>query len=430
MENRPPNEAARAARLTACRGCGAPVGAAVTMIDLGVTPLANSYLREEDLARPEPAFPLRAVVCPDCLLVQLDHVADAGEIFSDYAYFASYSESWLAHASRFAQEAAGRFELGRGSQVVEVASNDGYLLRNFVARGIPALGIEPAANVAEAAVAIGVDTRVAFFNTSTARQLVEDGIRADLTVANNVLAHVPELNDFVEAFRMLLKPSGVATFEFPHLLRLVEEREFDTIYHEHFSYFSLVAAARLFESHGLSVFDVQELDTHGGSLRIFVQHAGGPHRSTAAAGAVIAREEAAGFRSPASYAAFGEAGARVREDFLAFLHGARADGKRVAAYGAPAKGNTLLNYCGIGTELIPITVDRNPHKQNRYLPGSRIPIHDPSILRSVRPDYLVVLPWNLRDEIMSQMRWIADWGGQFVFPIPELTVYAPAAARG
>jgi hypothetical protein len=394
------------------------------MVDLGLTPLANSYLQEDDLSRPEPKYPLRAIVCPRCLLVQLDEIADAGEIFSDYAYFASYSESWLAHAARFSAHVIDRFSLDRQSQVIEVASNDGYLLRNFVALGIPALGVEPARNVAEAAIAAGVDTRVAFFNTETATRLVSDGFRADLTVANNVLAHVPELNDFVEAFRVLLKPTGVATFEFPHLLRLVEECEFDTIYHEHFSYFSLLAVEGLFARHGLSVFDVQELPTHGGSLRLFVQHAGGPHQTTGAGRAIVGREESAGFRQPSSYARVGEAAVRVKDDLRRFLQTARESGKRIAAYGAPAKGNTLLNYCGIGSQMIPLTVDRNPHKQNRYLPGSHIPIHDPVVLREIKPDYVLVLPWNLRDEIMNQMRWIGEWGGQFVLPIPELTVVA------
>lgn len=394
------------------------------MADLGVTPLANNYLRLEDLSRQEARYPLRAVVCPSCLLVQLDHIADAGEIFSDYAYFSSYSDSWLEHASRYAAHVIDRFKLGSQSRVVEIASNDGYLLRNFVARGIPAIGFEPAANVAATAIAAGIETRVAFFNAEIAAQLVREGIRADLMVANNVLAHVPALNDFVKGFQLLLKPSGVATFEFPHLLKLVEECEFDTIYHEHFSYFSLIAVDRLFASHGMSVFDVQELPTHGGSLRLFVQHTGGPHEHTGAGAALIAREEAAGFRSVESYGRLGAEAERVREDLLGFLHTARSSGKLVAGYGAPAKGNTLLNYCGIGTDLISLTVDRNPHKQDRYLPGSHIPVHDPSVLREVKPDYLIVLPWNLRDEIVSQMRWIGDWGGQFVIPIPKLTVFS------
>jgi hypothetical protein len=416
---------AAASRLTACRACGDPLDLAVTMIDLGLTPLANSYLRQEDLSHAEPKFRLRAIVCSRCLLVQLDEVADAGHIFSDYAYFSSYSESWLLHASRFAAHVTDRFSLDAQSQVVEIASNDGYLLKNFVARGIRALGIEPARNVAEAALANGIDTRVAFFNSETAAELVREGVQADLTVANNVLAHVPALNDFVEAFRILLKRSGVATFEFPHLLRLVEERQFDTIYHEHFSYFSLLALERLFANHGLSVFDVQELPTHGGSLRLFVQHVNGPHETTGAGRAILAREEAAGFRTPARYARLGEEAVRVRDELVSFLRSVRASGKRVAAYGAPAKGNTLLTYCGIGTDLISLTVDRSPHKQNRYLPGSHIPIHDPAVLRDVKPDYLVVLPWNLRDEIISQMRWIGEWGGQFVLPIPELTILQP-----
>jgi hypothetical protein len=392
------------------------------MVDLGVMPLANSYLRADQLEALEPVFPLRAVVCDACLLVQLDEQADPGAIFSDYAYFSSYSESWLCHARRYADDVVARFGLDARSQVVEVASNDGYLLQNFVVRGIPALGIEPAANVAAAAVAAGVPTRVTFFDTTSARALVADGIRADLLVANNVLAHVPGLNDFVEAFALLLASDGVATFEFPHLLRLMREGQFDTIYHEHFSYFSLIAASRVFERHGLAIFDVQELPTHGGSLRLFVQHRGGPHARTAAVDRVRQEEDAAGLRRPATYASFGATAARVRADLRAFLHEARRAGRRVAAYGAPAKGNTLLNYCGVGRGTIAFTVDRNPHKQGRYLPGTHLAILQPEALRAFRPDYVLLLPWNLQHEIVSQMAWIGEWGGQFVVPVPQLRV--------
>ncbi len=410
-------------RITACRSCGAALG--TTMVDLGVMPLANSYLHASQLDAPEPAFPLRAVVCEECLLVQLDEAADAGAIFSDYAYFSSYSDSWLAHARDYVEHTVARFGLGAGSQVVEVASNDGYLLQNFVLRGIPALGIEPAANVAAAAVAAGIPTRVAFFNTTSARALRADGICADLMVANNVLAHVPALNDFVEAFALVLAPGGVATFEFPHLLRLMQEGQFDTIYHEHFSYFSLIAASRVFERHGLAIFDVEELRTHGGSLRLYVQHTDGPHQETAAVGAVRRAEEAAGLLSPSTYASFGDTAARVRADLRAFLHDARRARRRVAAYGAPAKGNTLLNYCGVDRDLLAFTVDRSPHKQGRYLPGTHLAILEPDALRNLRPDYVLLLPWNLQQEIMSQLAWIGEWGGQFVVPIPELRV-APA----
>jgi SAM-dependent methyltransferase len=399
------------------------------MVDLGIMPLANSYLRPADLTRPEPVYPLRAMVCDACLLVQLDEAADATAIFSDYAYFSSFSDSWLAHARHYAGEVIERFALGADSQVVEIASNDGYLLRNFVGCGIPALGIEPAANVAAAATADGIPTRVTFFTSESARQLVADGIRADLAVANNVLAHVPDLNDFVEGFRILLKPAGVATFEFPHLLRLMQESQFDTIYHEHFSYFSLLAVERVFAAHALELFDVQELPTHGGSLRLFVQHRGGPHQRSGELDALKRREQEAGLTRLDTYEAFGAKAARVRAALRAFLEQATAEGKRVAGYGAPAKGNTLLNYCGAGPDLIAATVDRNPHKQNHFLPGTRIPILDPEALRALRPDYLLILPWNLRDEIARQMSWIGEWGGHFVVPIPELEVWAAGAAR-
>ena len=392
------------------------------MVDLGTMPLANSYVRLEDLDRPEPRFPLRSVVCDVCLLVQLDHLADPGEIFSEYAYFSSYSRSWLDHARRYSAEVIDRFGLNESSMVVEIASNDGYLLRNFVARGIPALGIEPAANVAAAATAAGIPTRVMFFTRRAAGVLADQGPRATLMIANNVLAHVPDLHDFVSAFAVLLDRTGVATFEVPHLLRLLEERQFDTIYHEHYSYFSLLSAERVFERHRLSIFDVQELPTHGGSLRLFVQHTGGPRERTAAVDAVKARERAAGLDRVETYEAFGDAVRALRDELVSFVRTARSAGQRIAAYGAPAKGNTLLNYCGIGADLVEMTVDVNPHKQNRFLPGTHIPVREPSALRDVRPDYVLVLPWNLTDEIVTQMSWIRDWGGRFVVPVPRVQV--------
>ena len=392
------------------------------MVDLGIMPLANGYLRPEEIDRPEPRFPLRAVVCGDCLLVQLDYLVDTHAIFSDYPYFSSYSDSWLAHARSYVDDVTERFGLDSSSQVVEVASNDGYLLQNFVARGIPALGVEPARNVALVAIEAGVPTRNAFFNASTAAAMVRDGQRADLMIANNVLAHVPDLNDFVDGFQGLLKPAGVATFEFPHLLRLIEECQFDTIYHEHLSYFSLLAVERVFAKHNLAVFDVQELATHGGSLRLFVQHTGGPHRVTAAVEAVRAKEFAAGLDRLAVYEAFGRSVEKLRDDVLEFVAAARTGGKRIVGYGAPAKGNTLLNYCQLGTDAIECTVDRNPYKQNHYLPGSHIPVCDPSILRTVRPDYLFILPWNLKDEIMAQVSWIREWGGRFLVAVPSIAL--------
>jgi hypothetical protein len=411
---------ATAVPVTACRACGAPVG--TTVVDLGLMPLANSYLRADELARPEPRFPLRAVVCDECRLVQLDHVVDAGAIFGTYAYFSSYSDSWLAHARQYVEHAVSRFGLGASSQVIEVASNDGYLLQYFVARGIPSLGIEPAANVAEAALRAGIPTRVMYFDAVSAGALAREGIAADLMVANNVLAHVPDLGAFVRGFALLLARGGVATFEVPHLLRLLEDRQFDTIYHEHFSYFSLLSAERVFERHGLRVFDVQELPTHGGSLRLYVQHAGGPHAVAPAVAAVKARERAAGLDDGSAYARFGDACERLRGELVDFARRAGAEGRRLAAYGAPAKGNTLLNYCGIGADIIAMTVDRSPHKQQLYLPGTHIPIREPAALREIRPDYLLVLPWNLADEIVQQMSWIREWGGRFVLPVPEVRV--------
>jgi len=409
---------------TCCRACAGPLER--TVVDLGMTPLANSLLIDADLDRPEARYPLRVRICERCLLVQLDEVADAKAIFSnEYPYFSSFSESWLRHAQEYVELVVERFGLGPHSQVVEVASNDGYLLQNFVRRKIPALGIEPAANVAAAAVASGVHTRVLFFNTATATQLVGEGTRADLIIANNVLAHVPGLNDFVRGLATLLKPTGVITLEFPHLARLLAECQFDTIYHEHFSYFSFLAVERVFAAQQLTVFDVEELPTHGGSLRLFVRHAPNHSRPVdARVAALRERERRAGLDNLSTYTRFGEAVERCRRSLLAFLTAAKAEGKRVAAYGAPAKGNTLLNYCGVGTDLIEFTVDRNPHKQNCYLPGTRIPVRHPDALREARPDYLLLLPWNLRDEIMQQASFIRVWGGRFVVPIPEVSVHA------
>jgi SAM-dependent methyltransferase len=406
--------------ISSCRSCGGAFGA--VMVDLGVMPLANSYLRPEEIDRPEHRFPLRAVVCGECLLVQLDYTVDTQAIFSEYAYFSSYSDSWLAHARSYVDDVTPRFGLDRSSQVVEVASNDGYLLQYFVARGIPALGVEPAGNVARVAIAAGVPTRNAFFNAATAAAMVRDGERADLTIANNVLAHVPDLNDFVDGFRRLLKPAGVATFEFPHLLRLIEERQFDTIYHEHFSYFSLLSVERVFARHNLAVFDVQELPTHGGSLRLFVQHADGPHRESPSVAALRAKELAAGLDRLELYEAFGRAVEQLRDEVVSFVAAARARGRKIVGYGAAAKGNTLLNYCHLGTDAIECTVDRNPHKQNHFLPGSHIRVCDPSILRTVRPDYVFILPWNLKDEIMAQVPWIREWGGQFIVAVPNIAL--------
>ena len=423
MRERPVSGGVLSTAAISCRACQASLHRLV--IDLGMTPLANSYLSEADLARPEPRYPLRVRVCEQCWLVQLDEVADASGIFADeYAYFSSFSDSWLRHAQQYVDLVVERFGLGPHSQVVEVASNDGYLLRNFVTRRIPVLGIEPARNVATAAIAAGIPTRVAFFNVATATQLIEEGLRADLVIGNNVLAHVPELNEFVRALAMLLQRDGVITLEFPHLARLLSECQFDTIYHEHFSYFSLLSVERVLAAQELTVFDVDELTTHGGSLRLFVRHAHDRSKPVEArVPALRERERAAGLEELATYASFERSVDRCRERLRRFLVTAKQEGKYVAAYGAPAKGNTLLNYCGIGPDLVAFTVDRNPHKQNCYLPGTRIPIRHPEHLQEARPDYLLLLPWNLRDEIMEQVSFIRSWGGKFVVPIPEVAVH-------
>jgi len=408
-----------------CHFCGAALSD--TFVDLGETPLANSYLSEADPAKPEPRYPLHARVCRSCLLVQVDSVVPAEEIFSDYAYFSSYSESWVAHARAYARMAARRFRLGPDSLVAEVASNDGYLLKHFVAAGVPVLGIEPAANVARVAEEAGVRTEVAFFGGETARRLKGEGFAADLMAANNVLAHVPDLNAFVAGFPVLLKPDGVVTFEFPHLLNLVNEVQFDTIYHEHFSYLSLLVVEKIMAAHGMRVFDVEELPTHGGSLRVYVCHAGCAAREEGAGlAAVRAKEREAALQRIETYAGFEPRVRAVRAALLDFLGMAKAEGKVVAAYGAAAKGNTLLNYCGIGPELIPFVVDRSPAKQGRYMPGSRIPIFAPDSIARERPDYVLILPWNLRDEIMSEMSHVRDWGGRFVTAVPTLRVLEAA----
>jgi 2-polyprenyl-3-methyl-5-hydroxy-6-metoxy-1,4-benzoquinol methylase len=406
--------------LPTCRFCGAPLTR--SMADLGSTPLSNSYLRAEDLERMEPNYPLHARVCGECFLVQLEAFETPQNIFGDYAYFSSYSDSWLRHAKAYAESMTRRFGLGAGSRVVEVASNDGYLLRWFRDAGIPVLGVEPAANVAKVAEENGIPSRVLFFGKATAEALRAEGLAADLTAANNVLAHVPDINDFVSGFAALLKPEGVSTFEFPHLLQLMRHRQFDTIYHEHFSYLSLVTVRKIFAAHGLRVFDVEQLPTHGGSLRVFACLQGAAHAETPAVAALVAAEEAFGLTDPDRYAGFQEEVKKVKRDLLSFLIEAKRAGKRVAGYGAPAKGNTLLNYCGVGTDMVDFTVDRSPHKQNTWLPGTRIPVHAPERIAAEKPDYLLILPWNLRDEVMEQMSHIREWGGRFVVPIPDVQV--------
>jgi len=405
----------------ACRACGAPLER--VFVDLGSSPLANSYLSAQDLERPEPFYPLTVRVCERCWLCQLPEVARPDQIFSDYAYFSSYSSSWVEHARRYAEAMTARFGLGATSQVVEIASNDGYLLRHFRDRGVPVLGVEPAANVAEAARAIGIPTEVRFFGRATADDLAARGFSADLLLGNNVLAHVPDLADFVGGLAALLKPAGVLTMEFPHLVRLVEGNQFDTIYHEHYSYLSLVAVERVFAAHGLELFDVEELPTHGGSLRVFARRRDGVARERAAAvDDLLGRERAAGVETLAWYEAFAERVRETKRKLLTFLIEARRAGKRIAGYGAPAKGNTLLVYCGIRSDFLDFTVDRSPHKQGRYLPGSRIPIRAPEAILEEKPDYVLILPWNLRDEISAQMAAVRDWGGRFVVAIPEVEV--------
>jgi C-methyltransferase C-terminal domain/Putative zinc binding domain/Methyltransferase domain len=408
--------------LPSCRFCSEPLQQ--TVVDLGMSPLCESYLSASQINHMEPFYPLHVRVCGRCFLVQLEEYVSPENIFTDYAYFSSYSDSWLAHAKAYAEQMTNRFQLNPNSLVVEVASNDGYLLQYFVARQIPVLGIEPAANVASVAVELGVPTLVKFFGTATARELVAQGKRADLLLGNNVLAQVPDLNDFVAGMKILLGPKGVITIEFPHLMRLMEENQFDTIYHEHFCYFSFLTAEKIFAAHGLTLFDVEELTTHGGSLRIYARHVEDSAKVVSEkVHELRAREESAGFARPEQYHSFAEQVRETKRKLLQFLIEAKRAGKQIAGYGAPGKGNTLLNYCGIRTDFLDYTVDRSPHKQGKFLPGTHVPIYSPDRIRETRPDYLLILPWNLKDEIMKQNAYIRDWGGQFVVPIPEVKVY-------
>jgi hypothetical protein len=369
-------------------------------------------------------FPLHVRVCDACLLVQLPELVSPAEIFTEYAYFSSYSDSWLAHTAEYAEKTIARFGLSDESFVVELGSNDGYLLQHFVQRGIPSLGVEPARNVAETAIGKGVPTLISFFGLELARRLYEEGRAADLIVANNVLAQVPKLNDFVAGVAALIRPGGgIATFEFPHLMRLIEGNQFDTIYHEHYSYFSFETARRVFEAHGLEVFDIEELPTHGGSLRIYLCRAGNGSRPVAPRVAELAqREREAGFARPDVYSSFSERVEEVKRRLLHFLICAKREGKRIAGYGAPGKGNTLLNYCGIRTDFLDFTVDRNPYKQGLALPGTHIPIFHPDKIAETRPDYILILPWNLKTEIVEQLAFVRTWGGRFIVPIPQLEV--------
>ncbi len=404
-----------------CRFCGTPLRH--TFVDLGMSPLCETFLKPDQLNRMEAFYPLHAYVCERCFLVQLQEYVSPEEIFDDYAYFSSYSQAWLDHARDYVAMITDRLGLGARSQVIELASNDGYLLRNFVERGIPALGIEPAGNVARVAEEQGVPTRVEFFGEEYAKQLVAEGLSANLVIGNNVLAQVPDLNSFVSGIRIVLAPAGVVTLEFPHLMKQIVENQFDQVYHEHFSYFSLVTIEKIFEHHGLRVFDVDELWTHGGSIRVYgcladADRAEGPNLA-----AVRVREQAAGILDLATYARFDRQARETKHKLLDFLIRAKREGKQVAGYGAPGKGNTLLNYCGIRTDFLDYTVDRNPYKHGRFTPGTHIPIFPPEKLAETKPDYILILPWNLREEIRKQLAYTREWGARLVVPIPEVRVF-------
>jgi len=389
-----------------------------------MSPLCQTHITPEQLNHMEPFYPLHAYVCHECFLVQLEEYVAPDDIFSDYAYFSSYSDSWVEHARRYAEAMIERFDLGGSSQVVEIASNDGYLLQHFVKRGVPVLGVEPAANVAKVAVEKGIPTTVRFFGTETAKAIAAEHGKADLLLGNNVLAHVPNINDFVGGMKVLLKPSGVITMEFPHLYQLMDQNQFDTIYHEHFSYLSFMTVEKVFASHGLTLFDVEELGTHGGSLRIYGRHTeNNALVVTARANALRQREISEGFAKLETYSTFTEKVKETKRGLLEFLINAKRAGKTIVGYGAPGKGNTLLNYCGIRQDFMDYTVDRSPHKQGKYTPGTHIPILSPDRIRETKPDYVLILPWNLKDEISQQMAYIREWGGKFVIPIPEVRIF-------
>jgi len=405
-----------------CRFCGAPLEH--TFVDLGMSPPCQTHIEPHQLNRMEAFYPLHAFVCAQCFLVQLKDYVSPKDIFTEYAYFSSYSDSWLRHAKAYTELMIDRFEIGPKNQVVEIASNDGYLLQYFAEKGIPVLGVEPAANVAQVAMKKGIPSVAKFFGVETARELAASDKQADLLLGNNVLAHVPNLNDFVSGMKILLKPTGVITMEFPHLMRLMEETQFDTIYHEHFSYLSFCTVEQVFATHGLTLFDVEELPTHGGSLRIYARHKEDTAKSVSArVPALRTREIDAGFIKLDHYFSFGERVKETKRNLLDCLIRLKNEGKHIAAYGAPGKGNTLLNYCAIRTDFLDYTVDRNPYKQGKYTPGTHIPICPVEKIQETKPDYLLILPWNLKDEVMQQMAYIREWGGKFVVPIPEVRVY-------
>ena len=406
-----------------CRFCNAELSH--VFLDLGMCPLSNSFLTLEQLKSVEPTYPLRTFVCNQCLLVQLEGFGSPEHIFSNYPYFSSYSESWLRHAQEYVNMMIRRFGFDTNSQIIEIASNDGYLLQYFKERNIPVLGIDPARNVAKMAEERGIKTITKFFGTKTAKELLLEDKQADLLIGNNVLAHVPNLNDFVAGMKILLKKRGIITMEFPHLLKLIEQNQFDTVYHEHFSYFSLFTAQKIFSYHNLTIFDVDELPTHGGSLRVFVKHEDNDDVSTTQnVGILIDREKQFGLADVSTYNKFAERVEQVKQHIKDFFNMTKKAGKSVVCYGAAAKGNTLLNYCGIGTDFVEYVADRSPYKQGLFLPGTHIPIKSPEKIRETKPDYLVILPWNLKDEIIEQMNYIRNWGGKFVVPIPDVKIYS------
>ncbi len=404
-----------------CRFCSAPLKH--TFVDLGMSPLCESYVPQDKLNSMEPFYPLKVYVCEKCFLVQLDEYVSASDIFTEYAYFSSYSDSWLAHAKKYTDLMQQRFKLNEKSMVVELASNDGYLLQYFVEKNIPVLGVEPAINVAQVAIEKGIPTKTIFFNEFTAPQLKDEGFSANLILGNNVLAQVPDLNSFVKGIKILLKLQGVVTIEFPHLMKLMDENQFDTIYHEHFSYFSFITAEKIFTEQGMTLFDVEELPTHGGSLRIYARHSDDDSKPVGERVLGLRkREREAGFLQLETYENFKNQVEETKRSILEFLIQAKREGKTVAGYGAPGKGNTLLNYCGIRTDFIDFTVDRNPYKQGKYLPGTHIPIYSPDKIGKFKPDYIFILPWNFKDEIINQLQYIRNWGAQFVIPIPKLQI--------
>ena len=406
-----------------CRFCGTPLEH--SFVDLGKSPLCENFLTEDQLVEVEPFYPLHAFVCGECHLVQVEEYVSGTEIFGrEYAYFSSYSDSWLAHAEAYARMIRERLGLGAESKVVEIASNDGYLLKNFVAAGIPVLGVEPAPNVAEVAREKGVDTTVRFFGVETGKALKREGVQADLMCANNVIAHVPDLNDFVGGFQHVLKPDGTLTVEFPHLVNIVEGNHFDTIYQEHYCYHSLHTLSQVFEHHNMTVFDVEEIPTHGGSLRIYVRHTADESRPVSdEVKRIHGIEIAKGYADLPVYMAFAERVRETKRAILSFLIEAKRDGKSVVGYGAPGKANTLLNYCGVRTDFLDYVVDRNPYKHGKYLPGTHIPVHPTERIAETRPDYILILPWNLRDEIEAQLQYTREWGARLVVPIPELEIF-------